>query len=254
MAKKALILGPSGAGKSHSLKYLDPGISFIINPDKKELPWRGSEDIYVAKFKKALKPEIKNDTWISVNTNYCETRSMTEIGQVIQNIALYNPKIINISIDTISHAMNKSVMANVNVSGYDKFNQFAEEFYILNEIIDNLPAHMFVSVHAHTEIEDSGKESKVIRFQVPAGKLTRKLVDPESLFTTVLYAQTRIVDGKPIHYFLTQTDGINTAKSPEGMFPLTIENNMQKVRDRMFAYYSKGELPEMKELLDTTSF
>lgn len=250
MARKCLILGSTGNGKSHSLKYLNPAETFIINPDKKELPWRGSEKIYVPKFKKAL----SDGTWVSVNANYAETRSMSEIMAIIRNIAAKNPNIKNIVIDTISHAMNKSVMANSGVTGYDKFNMFAAELYDLIELIDNLPNDLFVAIMAHTEIEDSGNETKVIQFQIPAGKLTRKVVNPESLFTTVLYAKTSIVDGKPVRYFLTQTDGINSAKSPEGMFPLTIDNNMQLVKDRMNAYYSDAELPEMEAKINSDSF
>ena len=251
MAKKALILGPSGGGKSHSLQYWNPAESWIINPDKKELPWRGFEQQYHYEIKDAL----KDGTWVSIaRSNYYITRSLIEIGSILKVISDKCPKIKNVSLDTISHAMNKSVMDTLSVGGYDKFKIYAQEFYNLMEIIDGLRADLFVSVHAHVEIVEGPGGKKTVQFKVPAGKFTREVLEPESLFTVVLFCQTKLIEGLPVHYFLTQTDGTNTAKSPVGMFPLTIDNNMQVVRDRMYAYYSGGELADMPALLTSDSF
>jgi len=61
----------------------------------------------------------------------------------------------------------------------------------------------------------------------------------EGLFSIVLLAET---DGKE-HYFLTQSDGTTTAKSPMDMFKPKIENDLKMVDTTIRQYYgfTKGE-------------
>jgi ABC-type iron transport system FetAB ATPase subunit len=248
MGKKALVLSPTGGGKSHSLQYLDPKISFIINPDNKELPWRGFEKDYVQNFK------TNGDVSIQ-KSNYIVTKSMKDIKDYLWLISEKRPEITTVAIDTITHAMVKSVISRIMETGYTKFNNFAEEFYNLIEMIDKMRPDLFVVITAHTEILDDSNDKKVNVFKIPAGKLTRQSIDPESLFTVVLGSGVKIVEGKTIGYFETNGNGFTTLKSPSGMFPHYIPNNMQMVRDRIFAYYANNdELPEMEELIITEKF
>lgn len=247
MGKRALILGPTGMGKSHAIQFLDPRTTFIINPDKKELPWRGFERDY--------KTILKSDGGISFkNSNYAVIRGMEEIQNAIQIINSARPDITTIVIDTISHAMNKSVMDLLSVPGFDKFKTFAKEFYSLMEWLDYTRPDLMVFVTAHVEIVDAVNDKKMVQFQIPSGRFTREALVPESLFTVVLMADVTIVDNKPAYFFKTETNGFNTIKSPEGMFPATIPNNLQFVRDRMNAYYSGEDLPVIEELVLAEQF
>ena len=55
----------------------------------------------------------------------------------------------------------------------------------------------------------------------------------ESLFSIVLFCVT---DGKR-HYFVTQSDGVTTAKSPMEMFPLEVDNDLKAVDTVIREYY-----------------
>jgi hypothetical protein len=60
----------------------------------------------------------------------------------------------------------------------------------------------------------------------------------EKEFTIVLYADARKVGDKMEYKFLTNTDGVNSAKSPEGMFPQqSIDNDLKLVCDRVREFY-----------------
>lgn len=68
-------------------------------------------------------------------------------------------------------------------------------------------------------------------------KLIDNVVTLEGLFTVVLF--TRVKKGKDgmEYYFVTQTDGVTTAKSPKGMFEtLEIPNDLNYVIQKMNEY------------------
>lgn len=46
------------------------------------------------------------------------------------------------------------------------------------------------------------------------------------------------------HYFITQSDGYTTAKSPEGMFDLKIPNDLKAVDTAIRDYYELGKEEE----------
>ena len=42
------------------------------------------------------------------------------------------------------------------------------------------------------------------------------------------------------HYFITQSDGLSTCKSPEGLFEAKIPNNLKAVDKAIRDYYGMG--------------
>jgi hypothetical protein len=59
----------------------------------------------------------------------------------------------------------------------------------------------------------------------------------EGLFTVVLLAYSYKDSESVMKYvFVTQSNGTNTCKSPEGMFPQTIPNDLKLVVDRFNEY------------------
>jgi hypothetical protein len=60
----------------------------------------------------------------------------------------------------------------------------------------------------------------------------------EGLFSIVLLAET---DGKN-HWFTTQSDGFTPAKSPMGLFPEKIENDLKKVDTEIREYYEMAPI------------
>ena len=80
----------------------------------------------------------------------------------------------------------------------------------------------------HTETSDSGKiKAKTV------GKMLDNQLTVEGLFSIVLLAQT---DGMR-HWFATQSDGFNTAKSPMGMFQREIDNDLKVVDSTIREYW-----------------
>ena len=62
----------------------------------------------------------------------------------------------------------------------------------------------------------------------------------EGLFTIVLFTEVKMEDDKlPHYYFVTQTDGVTTAKSPKGMFDeIYIPNDLNYVSTKIDEYYN----------------
>ena len=58
----------------------------------------------------------------------------------------------------------------------------------------------------------------------------------KSLFDTLNMNMQAVAEGKD-HYFITQSDGSNTAKSPEEMFAVKIENDLAYVDKTIREYY-----------------
>ena len=65
MSKLIAVVGDTGNGKSHSLQFLDPKETYIINVAGKELPFRGSAKLYNTE-----------------NKNYKEVQDANEINRL----------------------------------------------------------------------------------------------------------------------------------------------------------------------------
>ena len=76
----------------------------------------------------------------------------------------------------------------------------------------------------HSELDSDGKEKvKTI------GKMLDEKLTVEGCFDIVLFCQD--------HKFFTQSNGMSTAKSPEGMFDLEIPNDLKAVDTAIRDYY-----------------
>ena len=205
MGIPVMILGESGSGKSSSMRNFTPNEIGIINVGKKPLPFRSQ-----------IKP-FNSD-------NY------TKIVDVMQNA-----KVKSIVIDDCQYLMANEFMRNAKVTGFQKFTDIALNFWSLVQIvIDQLPEDVIVYFLGHIERDANGNE----KFKT-IGKMLDEKITIEGLFTIVL--KTVVSDGK--YQFSTQTNGMDTVKSPLGMFsePL-IENDLKMVDETIRDYYNiKGD-------------
>ena len=114
-------------------------------------------------------------------------------------------------------------------TGYQKFTDIALNFYTLIKfVIDRLPDDVIVYFLHHTETDANGKlKAKTV------GKMLDEKLTVEGLFSIVLLCQT---DGTR-HYFVTQSDGYTTAKSPMDMFDLEIDNDLKFVDTKIREYF-----------------
>ena len=71
------------------------------------------------------------------------------------------------------------------------------------------------------------------------GKMLDEKLTVEGCFDIVLYCQD--------HKFYTQSNGISTAKSPEGMFETEIPNDLKAVDVAIREYYGMGKSNETDE-------
>ncbi len=204
MAVKVLIVGESGSGKSASLRNFNENEIAIFNVSEKPLP-----------FKKKL-PMMK-------------TSDMKRIAQAIRQ----NDKNCYV-VDDAGLAMTFYLFGKVNETGYGKFTSVAKDFYDMVQAVDSCSDDTVVYFTMHTERSDDGERIKA----KTAGKMIDSQLTLESLFTIVLYCVT---DGKR-HYFVTQSDGVTTAKSPMDMFPLEMDNDLKAVDTAIREYYGLAKV------------
>ena len=87
---------------------------------------------------------------------------------------------------------------------------------------------MYFLHHTDTDANTGKIKAKTI------GKMLDNQLTLEGLFAIVLMCHT---DGKK-HVFITQSDGLTTAKSPMDMFPSEIDNDLKAVDTAIREYYN----------------
>lgn len=209
------VTGESGSGKTFSLNGFNADEVGIFNVSGKPLS-----------FQKKLP--------------MCKTADMKLIANEIRK----NTRDIYI-IDDAGLLMTFFLFDKVNETGYGKFTQVAKDFYeLMQTAIRDTSDDTNVYVIMHTERSEDGARIKM----KTAGRMIDNQLTLESLFSIVLYCVT---DGRK-HSFITQSDGVTTAKSPYGMFPLEIDNDLKSVDDTIRKYYEmkparKGTKEEKKQ-------
>lgn len=211
MAIPILIIGKSGSGKSASLRNLDPNRVALVNVLGKPLPFKG-------KF-----TQVVTDDYAKVQAS-------------ISKAAKGNRDII--VIDDAGYLITNMFMRGHSGAGagnavFTLYNSIGDHFWNLIEAIRADPSNVRVYLMMHEEMNDFGQvKPKTI------GKLIDEKVCLEGMFTICL--RCMISDGK--HIFRTQSDGMDVAKSPIGMFEdKEIDNDLNMVDQRICEYYKEEE-------------
>lgn len=205
MAIPVLILGQSGTGKSYSMKNFNEDEVCLISVQKALLP-----------FRKKFKETVVTDKY----------------SEIIKAMQSTKKKVI--VIDDTQYLMCNEFMRRATEKGYDKFTEIAQNFWsLIVQEVNSLPADTIVYLLCHTATDENGVEKmKTI------GKLVDEKITPEGLFTIVL--KTAVSDGN--YAFVTQNNGKDTVKSPEGMFTTyAINNDLKYVDEKIRNYYELGE-------------
>ena len=204
MGVPVLVLGESGSGKSCSLRNFDPNEVGIFNVASKPLPFRKKmRMLNEAKYQEIMAVLVKNQSKCYV-------------------------------IDDAQYLMAFSLFDRANEVGYKKFTDTAVDFYNLVQTVIKLTSEdTIVYFLQHIERDDSGR----IKAKT-AGKMLDNQLTLEGLFSIVLLCEAKGEE----HYFVTQSDGTSTAKSPMGLFDsLKIDNDLKMVDDAIRNYYEFGK-------------
>lgn len=194
-----LVIGSSGSGKSTAMRNFDVDEVGIFNVASKPLPFR----------KKLL---VANKATYS--TIY---KVMSE------------PKLKKYVIDDSQYLMAFESFDHAKETGYGKFTNMALNFRnLIDFVVNNTPYDVIVYFLHHSELTEDGRiKAKTL------GKMLDNQLTVEGLFSIVLLAQ---VEGSE-HYFITNSDGSNPAKSPMEMFEMRIDNDLKFVDDTIRNYY-----------------
>ena len=207
-----MIIGKSGRGKSTAMRNLPPDRTHVINIMGKPLP-----------FQDGMKYIPGKNMTISADPDLIR-RKMNELSK--------NNTVDHIVIDDAQYVMATEFMDKAMIKGYDKFTSMARNIWEILILSSKLRSGLKVYFLAHEE--DTGNERKMKTL----GKLLDDKITPEGLSSIVLYAEVGGGVDDRTYYFSNQSDGSTNAKSPFGMFPQKIPNDLMKVSDRMDEYYS----------------
>lgn len=199
MGIPVMILGATGSGKTYSIKNFDVDEVGIFSVEKGRLP-----------FKKKFK--------VAKNAKY---------QTIFQTLA--NPRLKSYVIDDSQYLLVNEMFDRAKDTGYAKFTDMALNFRnLIHYINQKAPDDVIVYFLHHAEQTDDGRiKAKTI------GRMLDQQLTVEGCFDIVLLTS---VEGQE-HYFITQSDGYTTAKSPEGMFEAKIPNDLKAVDDAIRLYW-----------------
>jgi hypothetical protein len=201
MGLSVMIEGNSGVGKSSSIQTMLPEEVGIFEVEKQRLPFK-SKDYKV----------VKNSTY-------------NIIGQVFKD-----PKLKAYVIDDSQYLMVNELFDRAKETGYQKFTDLALHFRnLIHYVNTQLPDDVIVYFMHHTEVDSNTGNIKA----KTVGKMLDNMLTVEGCFDIVLWARMDGLD----HVFQTQTDGVCSCKSPEGMFEKIIPNDCKTVDTAIRNYY-----------------
>lgn len=193
-----IVLGKSGSGKSRSIKGFKGEEVGVLNVIGKPLPFKNESGIYA----------LNNPSYETIKEKIVSgTRKVWVV-------------------DDAGYLMQNENFARAKEKGYDKFTEMAFNFQqLVYTIMAKAPADCFVYLLMHPELDAIGNEKiKTI------GKMLDEKYTIEGTCSILLDCELR--DGK--HVFVTNNHGLS--KSPEGMLPEVMENDLYEV-DRLAREY-----------------
>lgn len=219
-----MIVGPSGSGKSTSIESLNPKETFIINVKNKALPFKGWKSNYTSLSKE------------NPQGNYIGTDDTQTILRTMQHVSDKMPDIKVLIVEDFQYMAANEFMRRAGETGFAKFNIIGKNIYDVADIHNKLREDLTVVYINHDDETTDAMGDRKIKAKT-IGKVVDNVITLEGLFTVVLF--TKVKKGKEgmEYYFITQTDGATTAKSPRGMFDtLEIPNDLNLVVSKMNEY------------------
>lgn len=213
-----LIIGESGTGKSSSIRALDKDRTKILNIEEKVLP-----------FKEALqfKHNVMLDTAIKFDDELDKFLKQSEQDTlVVESFHRYSDKVLELC---------KQIR-----KGYDIYNEYDDRICkFIRKILTAQDKYIYILANPEIQKIENPNGTTSARYRAAFhGNLIEKKGGVESFFTVVLYTEVKVpAAGKREYSFTTNTNGMNTAKSPSEMFEDKIPNDLALVKQKMQKYY-----------------
>jgi len=220
MKPNILIVGPSGSGKSSSLRNCNPENTAILNTEQKALPFKGSKN-----FKMNVPiPNVKN---------YWQAFERAIKGKKVENL------IVESFTSLAEHQYRESGKY---YTGHNLWGNFKEE--IGNILYKSKKTDKYVIFTGIDQVLE-GANGVEERYLACEGSWKKKV---EKEFVIVLYTTCKInEDGNPEYIFITNKQkGFEncSAKSPMGMLPPQMPNDLNLVIQEIEKYYNEESKEE----------
>lgn len=230
MATIIAILGASGDGKTTSTiinpdgkfdlenyQGMDPKSHFIINLDRKTLPFPGG-------------------MWGTEQKNYMEPTNFAEIKKALEYCAK-TESIKSVAIDTVNIYLAMKEFNDRRKMTFDQWRDVANDIIELNILCNTtLRKDQIAYIFGHTMLQTQQDGTEKMVFSVIGKKLTK--TQPEGFYPIVLMTNVEYGnDGNNKYLFQTKANH-SSAKTPLGMFnDFEIPNSLKLVDSRVREYY-----------------
>lgn len=215
MSIASMVLGQSGTGKTTSLRNFNPKDVLLIQAVKKPLPFKSRD------WRACTKADPEGSVLV------------TDSAPVIVG-AMQRTKKPIVVVDDFQYVLANEFMRRIldqetGNAAFAKYNEIARHAWDILMAAGRLPDASRVYILAHTQQDDAGNvKVKTI------GKLLDEKITMEGLLTIVLRAQR--INSEFV--FSTQNSGMDTVKSPMGMFESEhIPNDLAAVDSAICEYY-----------------
>lgn len=216
------LMGSISSGKSTSMRNLNPATTLYINYLGKDLPFKGSRKMYNKSPKEG--GNIVN----------------SPTGTLVPTLLTLIPELSKFKIgvvDDITYSMTDNFMAKAKQTGYNKFTELAIDFKAIIDAAKASPLD-YVILILHNEPVYNGSE--IVEYKLSSvGKLFDSVLKVEGLFTILLSTEVMTDEqGETVYRFVTNRTGLIAAKSPRGMLPLYMDNDLSEVIKLAEKYYN----------------
>ena len=209
------IVGGSGTGKSTSLRNLPPDKTYIIDLERKGMPFPKKFPYTAACASIKEFNDSLNNALADENCEVIVIESFTKYVEVLH---------------TLSDRSFK---------GFDIWNYYNKEIRtMLDKVKNDHAVVVFTAIDEIVELaQPSGNAFNVRRIKVQ-GKQHAGCIEKELLM--VLFTEVkRDKEGNSRYVFQTNSDGITSAKTPMGMFDeMYIDNDINEVIEKAKKYYA----------------
>lgn len=228
------IVGPSGTGKSTSLRNLDPERTFILNCERKVLPFKGASKFKRQKYiDKVGKPLYVNGVKQAVEE---KDRGFMYYFQ----LALLDTDDIDYVVIESFTALSEMILMQAKriKIGYDVYGWYGDVVFDILLQSKNTSKYVIFTGIEDLIMDEAGQQIRRIKVE---GQRLKDSVEKE--FVIVLRTIVKTGEKNDVQY-LFQTNAyhpLDSVKSPMEMLPVEMPNDLAEVIKLSEEYYKEGE-------------